>query len=184
MIERVTRLVKEILKEEKDINLAVDMTAGRGQDSAYILEKLKPRILFAFDIQEEARRKSLELIGDRDDFIFIKDSHENIDSYIKDPIDLAIYNLGYLPGSDKTISTKESSTIKSLEKLLALLKVNGRVIMTIYRGHDEGFKESLALEKFIEDLEEREFACLKLSYPNKKDISPYVIIIEKKLAKK
>lgn len=53
MIERVTDLVKEILIRDKDIDLAVDMTAGNGNDSAFILDVLgaKELVLLIFKRQ-------------------------------------------------------------------------------------------------------------------------------------
>ena len=180
MIERVTDLVKEILIRKKNINLAVDMTAGNGHDSAFILDVLGAKKLIAFDIQEEAKENTLSLLGHRDNFSFILDSHAHIDNYIKEKIDLAVYNLGYLPNSDKTITTRADSTIESLKKVLGLLQKNGRVIITIYPGHDQGKIEADRLEIFLEKLDPKDFAILKLSYPNKTDISPYVILIEKK----
>ena len=180
MIERVTDLVKEILIREKAMDLAVDMTAGNGNDSAFILDVLGAKKLIAFDIQEAARENTLKLLGPRDNFTFILDSHVNIDKYIKEKIDLAVYNLGYLPNSDKTITTSADSTIESLEKILSLLKKKGRVLITIYPGHAQGKIESEKLDHFLEELDPKDFAILKLSYPNKKDISPYVATIEKK----
>lgn len=180
MIERVTDLVKEILIRDKDIDLAVDMTAGNGNDSAFILDVLGAKELIAFDIQEAARENTLNLLGPRDNFTFILDSHAHIDKYINEKIDLVVYNLGYLPNSDKTITTRADSTIKSLEKVLRLLRKKGRVLITIYPGHAQGKIEADKLDHFLEELDPKDFAILKLSYPNKKDISPYVVTIEKK----
>ena len=75
MIERVTDLVKEILIREKDIDLAVDMTAGNGNDSAFILDVLGAKELIAFDIQEPARENTLRLLEPGDNFTFILDSY-------------------------------------------------------------------------------------------------------------
>lgn len=180
MIERVTDLVKEILIRKKDIDLAVDMTAGNGNDSAFILDVCGAKKLIAFDIQEEARENTLSLLGPRDNFTFILDSHSNIDKYITDSIDLVVYNLGYLPNSDKIITTRADSTIESLKKVLNLLRKRGRVIITVYPGHAQGKIESEKLDHFLEKLDPKDFAILKLSYPNKKDIAPYVVKIEKK----
>lgn len=43
MIERITDLVKKILINEKNIKLAVDMTAGNGNDSFFIIDELNPK---------------------------------------------------------------------------------------------------------------------------------------------
>lgn len=180
MIEKTTELVKEILKREGNINIAVDMTAGNGYDSKFILKNLNPKILYAFDIQKEAKENTQALIGNRDDFKFILDSHANIDKYIIEEIDLAIYNLGYLPRGDKNITTKEASTLESLEKVLNLLAKNGKVLITVYSGHKEGLLESQSLEKYLGHLDQKNFVVLELSYKNQKNMPPYVYMVGKK----
>ena len=180
MIEKTTELVKEILKREKNINIAVDMTAGNGNDSLFILDELHPKMLFAFDIQKEAKENTEALIGNRDNFKFILDSHVNFDKYIKDKIDLAIYNLGYLPRGDKSITTRADSTIESLEKVLNLLDKNGKVLITVYPGHKEGKEESLRVKNYLESLDQKDFVVLKMSYENQKNKPPYLFMVGKK----
>lgn len=180
MIERVTDLVKTLMTNEKDIDLAVDMTAGNGNDSLFILDEIKANRVVAFDIQNDAEEATRKLLGERDNFLFILDSHANIDKYIKEKIDLAVYNLGYLPKGDKTITTKYESTLESLKKLLQLLGKNAKVYMTIYPGHDQGRIEAYKIEDFIARLPNNKYAIMKISYPNKGTIAPYIVIIEKK----
>lgn len=180
MIEKITELAKEILKNEKSVNIAVDMTAGNGYDSKFILDRLKPTMLYAFDIQAKAKENTNELIGDKENFTFILDSHENIDKYIKEKIDLAIYNLGYLPKADKNITTKKTSTLNSLKKLLAILNKDGKIFISVYPGHKEGKLEADALDTYLKNLDQKLFTVLKLSYPNQKNTPPYLYIISKK----
>lgn len=180
MIEKITELAKEILKNEKKINVAVDMTAGNGYDSKFILDELKATRLYAFDIQAKAKENTQKLIGNRENFTFILDSHENIDKYVKEKIDLAIYNLGYLPKSDKNITTKKTSTINSLKKLLAILNKEGKIFISVYPGHKEGKLEAGALDAYLGNLDQKLFTVLKLSYPNQKNTPPYLYIISKK----
>jgi rRNA methyltransferase len=180
MIEKTTDLVKEILKREKNINIAVDMTAENGNDSLFILEELHPKMLFAFDIQKEAKKNTEKLIGKIENFKFILDSHTNIDKYIKDEINLAIYNLGYLPRADKNITTKANSTLESLKKLINLISKNGKIIITVYPGHKEGLLESQCLKNYLDSLDQKDFVVLKLAYKNQKNNPPYVYLVGKK----
>lgn len=177
MIERNTDLVKEILKREKDIGLAVDMTAGNGFDSKFILDQLKPKRLIAFDIQKEAEKSTKKLLSKYENFEFILDSHGNIDKYINEKIDLVVYNLGYLPKGDKTITTQWESTITSLEKSMDLLSAKGKIILTIYPGHPAGKKEAEELNKFLSSVDSKEFTVLELSYKNKANNPPYVCVL-------
>lgn len=181
MIDRPTDLAKFIIGQSKDVKIAVDMTAGNGNDSKFILENLKPETLYAFDIQKEAMDNTLDLLGDTQNFKFILDSHENIEKYIQDKVDLVVYNLGYLPRGDKNITTHWESTVKSLEKVMELLSEDGKIIMTIYPGHLEGKKESDELANFFENLDPKEFTVLTLKYKNKPNNPPYVCVIARTL---
>lgn len=179
MGKRVTDLVKIIIASKKDIKVAVDMTVGAGNDSKYILENTTVKKLYGFDIQKDAKKRALELIGEDLRFNFILDSHANIDKYIKEGIDLAIYNLGYLPGGDKEITTEHESTIESLEKTLKLLNKDGMVVLTIYPGHPAGKIESEKIENYLKSLDQRKYEVIKIAYPNRPNNPPYIITIQK-----
>ena len=176
---RVTDLVKIIIDRKKDIKVAADMTVGAGNDSLYILENTKVERLYGFDIQKEAEEKAKKLIGEDLRFIFNLASHDQIENYVKENLDLAIYNLGYLPGGNKEITTQYQSTIKSLEKTLSLLNKEGIVILTIYPGHPAGKVESEELEKFLAKIDPKKYAVMKLSYQNRPKNPPYIIVIQK-----
>lgn len=179
MGRRLTDLVKIIIDQKKDIIVAADMTVGAGNDSLYILENTKVERLYGFDIQKEAEIKAKKLIGEDLRFIFNLASHDQIENYVKENLDLAIYNLGYLPGGNKEITTKYQSTIKSLEKTLDLLNKDGIVILTIYPGHPAGKVESEELEKFLAKIDPKKYSVMKLSYQNRPKNPPYIIVIQK-----
>lgn len=175
---RITDLVKIIIDTKKDIKIAADMTVGKGNDSKYILENTGVERLYGFDIQKESQEAARDLIGKDDRFIFNLKSHEQVDDYIKEDLDLAIYNLGYLPGGDKEITTNSKSTIKSLEKTLKLMRENGLIILTIYPGHPAGKVESEELEKYLDKLDSKKYAVMKLSYQNRPNNPPYLMLIK------
>lgn len=179
MAKRIVDIVKDLIRDKKDIKIAVDMTAGTGKDSKFILDNTEVERLIAFDIQEEAERRTKELIGSNPRFSFILDSHAHIDKYIKEPVDLIIYNLGYLPGADKSISTKASTTIESLEKALGLLKIGSRIIITVYPGHPAGQVESASLKTYLEGLDNKAYSILEISYTNRPKNPPYILVIER-----
>lgn len=47
------------------------------------------------------------------------------------------YNLGWLPGGDKSITTKLEDTLKSIEGAKPLVKHGGMISIMLYRGHAE-----------------------------------------------
>lgn len=154
--------------------VAVDMTLGNGNDCELLAQSFS-RVL-AFDIQESAIIKSKDKLKEYSNIDYYLDSHENIDKYLNEPVDLFIYNLGYLPNDNKHITTTSSSTINSLKKALTYLKKQGLIIISVYPGHEEGYNEALALEEFIKRLEDNyQISYYKLSNKN----SPYVICLNK-----
>lgn len=172
---RATEYAKIIIERFKNLEgIAVDMTLGNGNDSEVLADNFKQ--VMAFDVQAVAIQATKKRLVSYQNIEYYLDSHANVDLYIKKPVDLFIYNLGYLPNYDTTITTKVSSTIESLQKALTLLKVKGVIIISVYPGHDEGAKEAEALNYFIKELADNyQVAYYKVS--NK--TAPYVICIYK-----
>ena len=75
-------------------------------------------MVFGFDIQDNAIVNTSKLLDDFTNFKLYKKSHEYIYDVLSDyegKISLVLFNLGYLPGGDKNITTKKKSTIKAIE---------------------------------------------------------------------
>ena len=100
-------------------------------------------------------------------------------------IDLVIFNLGYLPGSDKSIQTNKDTTIKALNNLLPKMnKENMLIIICLYVGHNEGMQESLLVDQFVKDLSPSEFLVTKYQNYNRPS-SPFILTISpNKISKK
>lgn len=157
--------------------IAVDMTLGNGHDSLILCDLFKE--VYGFDIQQQALDNSKELLKDYLNMHHILANHADVDQYIKQEVDLIVYNLGYLPGSDQSIVTKDSSTIRSMEKGLALLKKKGLMLITVYVGHESAKNEVKAVDNFIEKLDNSIYhiSCYKIVSSVK---APYVYCIHKK----
>lgn len=137
-------------------DLVVDATCGNGQDSLQLARLLKGLgRLVMYDIQEQAIHNTKQLLHDQltEDEIktleFKLQSHEHI---CEQGAKLVHYNLGYLPRSDKSITTMVNSTMISIQKALSLLCCKGCVSVVCYPGHDQGAKETCALESFAQTL--------------------------------
>jgi len=152
------------------------MTCGRGKDTLFLSSISKH--VYAFDIQESAIQSTQALMAQnhRDNVSFILDNHENIDRYVSCEIGAAIYHLGYLPLSEKTIITTQKSTINSLIKVLKLLIPQGIVVIVAYQKHEEN--ESMAVKHFCSSLDSRQFDVMQITILNK-ELSPFIIKITK-----
>ena len=168
----------------KDNGIYADFTMGNGNDALYIKKLCPSAKIYAFDIQSEAveiTRNKLESEKCLDDNIhLILDSHENFRNYIKENIDGAVFNLGYLPGGDKNITTKTESTLNCLKEALNCLNVRGIIVVVIYPGHQEGTNEGQEIFRFAENLDSKQFDCLHHRLINIEN-APYIIAFQKKI---
>ncbi len=158
--------------------ITVDCTCGNGNDTLFLSESSK--FVYGFDIQQQAidTTERLLLQNKRTNFKLICDSHERIDEYVKEKCDVIMFNLGYLPKGDKSITTKSETTITAVEKSLNLLKTNGLVIITCYYGHNEGKKERIDLLNYISTLDKK-YIVRKIETLNSDKYPPEVILISK-----
>lgn len=163
-------------------DILIDATCGNGNDTLFLAkltgEKGK---VYAFDIQEDAINRSKELTKDYKNIHYILDSHAKVADYVTETksLDGAIFNLGYLPKSDKTIITLAESTIQAITSMLEFLNKGKRIVIVVYHGHEGGKEEKNAVLDFVENLSQKEFSVLQYGFINQKNNPPFVIGIEK-----
>ncbi len=133
----INKLAHRIISEKHHVKVSVDMTMGHGHDTLF-LARMSDHT-YAFDIQSVAINNTRSLLENNHQInvTLINDSHENILKYIKEKIDAAIYNLGYLPASDKTVMTNSTSTVNSFNHLLSLLAEEGIIVIVLYPHNPE-----------------------------------------------
>lgn len=167
----------------------IDATLGNGNDFLYLLQKEEFQgRLMGFDIQEEAIASSSEKIRQfietngepAASYEMIHDSHAKIDQYLQNTkIHGAVFNLGYLPGGDHSITTHFSSTYEAIEKIGHFLEVGGRIILVIYWGHEEGQIEKAQLMEELVQWPQRDWQVLQYQFINQINRPPYVVVLEK-----
>ena len=130
-------------------DLAIDATAGNGHDSLVLADL--GATLYVIDIQEKALRATREKLTAHPNVTYFLQSHATFPPVPQAPT-LIIYNLGYLPGGDKSLTTITSSTLQSIEAATHLLAPLGLITIMCYSGHPEGEKEEQALLPFCASL--------------------------------
>ena len=92
----------------------VDATCGNGNDTL-MLAKSTAKHVYAFDIQPAAIQSTKALLSEhnipKEKVTLICDNHANMTAYLS-AAHVIMFNLGYLPGSDKSLTTKKYNTIK------------------------------------------------------------------------
>lgn len=178
--EQVHGLLEECIKPGMRV---IDGTVGNGHDTLYLSQLVgEEGIVYGFDVQESAIESTKNNLGQAGctNVELILDNHAKVLDYIDEPIHGAVFNLGYLPGSDKSIITKGNSTVKAVKDMLYLMKKHGHMIITSYYGHPGGEDEKGQLEEFLLSLDFKNFSVTKVDFFNRKNHPPIIYIIEKK----
>lgn len=175
-------------KAVKKGDIAIDCTIGNGHDTLLLAQLVGPTgHVFGFDIQTKAIENTTERLIEHkilDRVTLFQQGHEKlfscIPSHYHGQITGAIFNLGYLPGGDKTIVTKPQTTISAIKQLLQMMAPGGIIVIVVYHGHPGGTKEKNELLDFCMNLDQNEYHVLKYQFINQKNSPPFLIAIEKR----
>ncbi len=177
-------LQKEFLRKHIGVGSVVcDFTAGNGYDTEFLSKTVgESGKVYAFDIQSaacESTKAHLLETGCPANYTIINDSHANCAEYVKEKINAGMFNLGWLPGSDRKVTTKRESTLKAVNSAMDLLSDDGILLIAVYPGHEEGTLEGEMLENELSKLDRRKICVSKFRIINS-PTSPYFFIIESK----
>jgi SAM-dependent methyltransferase len=161
----------------------IDATCGNGHDTLLLAELVgsKGRV-WAFDIQKEAIETTaarLDNAGHSESVVLIHDGHEIMTEHCSGPVKAVVFNLGYLPGGDRTVVTRPESTLAGLEQSLEILEPGGIVVITLYPGHEGGGQERTVLETRLVLLPPAGFHVWRMGQVNVPATAPYVVLVQK-----
>ena len=117
---------------------------GTGHDTLWFSGLVPAGHVYAFDVQPlalERTRERLDTAGGCPNVTLILDSHEHFERYVGAPFDAGMFNLGYLPTSDRVLTTKAETSLAAVKKAVEHVKVGGTVVVVVYPGHPEGRRE-------------------------------------------
>ena len=98
---------------------------------------------------------------------------------VETEVAVVLFNLGYLPGKDKSITTLVETTLSAIEQALRLLKESGVLIVVVYPGHAQGRDEQTTLDRWIRKLDTERYRSLRYQFENTAAPAPYVLAVEK-----
>jgi tRNA A58 N-methylase Trm61 len=188
-LDRILPYAKKLL--EKTItrgDVVVDATLGNGHDTVFMANLVGENgTVYSFDVQEDAIRTSIDRLkqhGLADRVTIFHNGHEEVSNLIPKEhhgkVKAAIFNLGYLPGSDKSVVTRPETTISAIEQLLKIMVPEGIIILVIYHGHTEGAVERDALLAYCQDIDQKCAHVLQYSFINQQNNPPFIVAIEKR----
>ena len=184
---RLTEKVHHILTNHlKEGDQAIDATAGNGFDTIFLAEQVGASgKVIAIDIQNSAIRSTgekLESTGLIDRVKLVTDDHASALRILiandRGKVAAITFNLGYLPGSDKSIQTRPESTEEALAASIQLLSSGGYLCVTAYRGHSGGSAEAKVVEALMRKFQ-NEGHSVDYYAPRSSNSSPVLWILQK-----
>lgn len=183
MIDLLDLQKQFILTHLKEGDVAVDFTMGNGHDTEFLSKTVGPQgHVFAFDVQEQALASTsehLRRVGCPDNYTLILDSHHRVKNYVDVPIRAGMFNLGYLPGSDKRITTMRETTMPAIQAAIDLLDRDAVLLVAVYPGHAEGEAEGKMICEYLSSLSRHRVCATRIQILNS-PTSPFFIVIETK----
>ncbi|MFP6873474.1 MAG: class I SAM-dependent methyltransferase [Verrucomicrobiales bacterium] len=185
---RVTEMAHRLVAGKlKAGEVAVDATAGNGHDTLLLAGIVGGEgVVFAFDVQAcalAATGKRLMEQGLDKAVSFCQRGHENLAEVVPGchhgRVSTVMFNLGYLPGGDKSRITQEETTLSAVGQALAMLKAGGLCTVICYPGHPGGAQEAGAVSRFIEALDPDGYRVERHEGENRFNDPPFLLAIEK-----
>lgn len=185
----LTSQAQHIIAERVSLRDAViDATLGNGHDALFLAQCVGSEgVVFGFDIQAQAianSKNSLAMLVDPPESRFILASHadmlQHIPKTLHGRIQAIMFNLGYLPGADKSCITQTSSTLTALQAAIDLLAVSGVVTVMVYPGHPGGDLEAEAVAHWLSALDNSCYHVATIASQSDKTTAPRLFVIDKR----
>ena len=184
-IMNFTKVLWQQVVDSFEAPVVVDGTVGNGHDTLFLAKLVgESGHVYGFDVQESGlvnARERLEKESVAERATLFHAGHETVAEKLPEDTTLAgaMFNLGYLPGSDHAVITRAKTTIASLEAMLPMLAPNGVITVHIYTGHEGGTAEGDAVKAWAKTLEWKEYRVGRYDFPNKMMNKEHLLIIEK-----
>jgi SAM-dependent methyltransferase len=167
-------------------DIAIDATCGNGHDTAFLAEHVgADGHVIGFDIQREALTSTRKRLPDalQDRVTLVEASHaemlEHLPPDVAGRVRAVMFNLGYLPGGDKTLITRPDTSVAAIHTALELLGPNGVVTIVVYTGHEGGREEAEHIETFLKTLPKSSWD-VRVTYTLNREVdAPYLIVISR-----
>lgn len=159
-------------------DMVIDATAGNGHDSLF-LASLGAKVS-AFDIQPQAIENTARRLGNTPITLYTMCHSKMAEVVPANSIKLIVFNLGYLPGSDKSITTQLSTTLTAIQASLELISPGGLVSITCYPGHDEGLVEEEAILSYLRTLDPKNWSISSHTFLNRHR-HPHLLMVQKRV---
>ncbi|MDX8129448.1 SAM-dependent methyltransferase [Methylomonas sp. LW13] len=168
-------------------DVAVDATVGNGHDTVFLAQSVGASgHVFGFDIQRQALINSFQRLLQLDlqrRVILRLASHADMLLHVPEQwrgrVRAVMFNLGYLPGADKTVITQIDSTLAALNAASGLLAPRAVITVLAYPGHAGGDLETQQLAAWSGQLDGTHFTSEVILSSHDKPSAPRLFVIRK-----
>lgn len=169
----------------------VDATCGNGHDTLALLKMVADQsgkgCVYGMDIQDYALESTTSLLdksfnpNERKLVKLFLLCHSRMEDVIPKGtfVRLVAFNLGYLPGGDKSIITTSNTTLLALQAASRILGSKGLISILVYVGHPGGREELETVLAFASTLPVQTWVCCKFEMLNRPN-SPILVLLFKK----
>ncbi len=153
---RLTEVAQTWLAETlEEGDIAVDATLGNGFDALFLAKQVgETGHVYGFDVQQDAihtSQKRLQNMACKHQCFLAghETMKQHIPSHHHGKIKAIMFNLGWLPNSDKKVITEAKTTLVALKQSLDLLASDGRLTVMLYPGHQGGDDEAKQVTQWL-----------------------------------
>ena len=162
---------------------AVDATLGNGHDTLFLAQLVgESGRVWAFDPQPEAHAAAkVEFAAQGVDpgrVTFLEAGHETMAAHLTGSVQVIMFNLGYLPGGDKSYTTRTPTTLAALQAAVGLLASGGLLTVVAYPGHAGGDEEGEAVAAMLAELP-TPWKVYRYQSLNARRPAPYLLVAER-----
>jgi predicted methyltransferase len=178
--------VAEVLGEGMQ---AIDATVGNGHDTLLLARQVGAAgRVYGFDVQVAALQSAaarLLAAGVADRVRLIHAGHETMAAHLPavlhGGVQAIMFNLGYLPGSDKQCITRGASTLQALDQALDWLAPGGLLTVLAYCGHGGGREEAEAVACWLQGLSPAGYRVRRQRSGESSDSGPELGLVYRRL---
>ncbi|MDF1658448.1 MAG: class I SAM-dependent methyltransferase, partial [Verrucomicrobiales bacterium] len=159
----------------------VDATVGNGHDTLFLASLVGPEgKVIGFDIQQEAITQTAERTAANGQVTLHRAGHERMAEFLSGSIQAAMFNLGYLPGGDKAVTTHSATTLAALSAATEFLSEGGIITVALYTGHPGGSNEAGSVIQWARELPQDQYSVSKYEFINQRNSPPALLAIQKR----
>ncbi|MDX1346394.1 MAG: class I SAM-dependent methyltransferase [Sedimenticolaceae bacterium] len=163
MTRRLTDVAHDVIAGHVHAgDIVIDATMGNGHDTLFLAQLVgETGHVYALDLQQRAidqTRARLDMHGAAEQVTLIKGDHAEMGRLLPqgmaESVAAIVFNLGYLPGGVKSVTTTAESTLYALDASRELIKPGGIISLLVYVGHPGGLEEDVAIREWLGSLPE------------------------------